>query len=201
MLTINQIKAKLNEIQASHDQLNDFYFGDFSDFGTERKFTYNVLAADLLPGTLSKGVLSSKFTLVIIGRVNEDNSNRINVLSDTQTQILGVFSQLAEYFSINNIELAREAVLSDVNEGFNDDNVVGHQLEITINQFFSRSDCEVPSSFNPTVRPGDTTIYDQDGNVVTTLNYGQSYTVTLFDTINGGAPDTVYEITITPSLT
>lgn len=44
-------------------------------------------------------------------------------------------------------------------------------------------------------------IINQDGDIIARKVPPQSYEVTVFDTINGGAPDTVYEITITPSLT
>lgn len=57
------------------------------------------------------------------------------------------------------------------------------------------SDCE----FNPDDQY--VKIVNQDREIIKRLLPPSEYAVSQFDTINGGAPDTVYEITITPSLT
>lgn len=193
MISINQIKSVLKTIQTSHDQLNDFYFGDFSDLGTEGAYTYPILAADILPGTLSKNVSSLRLTLVVADKMKEDQSNKTEVLSDTHQTIHDVYSQLHRYFELNGVTIPFDASISDINEGWNDDWVAGFQLEIGIDQFYSYNTCQVPSSFLPGVDTGgQVLILNQDGDTIATLNPGQTYTVTELTNIiqNLGTPVT-----------
>lgn len=188
MLTINQIKRKLKEIQENHLRLNSFYFGDFSSIGASEPHRYSLLAADLLPGTLIKGIRQSRLILVVADLVNEDESNKNEVLSDTERDLLDVYSQLWEYLEVNGIELMRDGTITDFSDRW-DDNVAGHQIEITIQQFFANDRCQIPSTLEPaTADDGTVIIYDQDGSIITRLNEGNSYMVLRFSGIIDNGP-------------
>lgn len=188
MLTINKIKRKLEEIQQAHGQLNDFYFGDFSALGADRAINYNLLlAADLLPGSLRKNVITTRLTLAVAGRVKHDDSDKTEVLSDTQRVIIDVITQLYQYLQINNVELSKEVTLSDFSERWND-SVSGFQAEITINQFNNENLCEIPSTFDPQTAPGEFIVYDQSGNILYRFYTGQSMTVLVFSGIVDNGP-------------
>lgn len=144
MLTLNQIVKKLREIRQAHPQLNSFEFGDFDEIGSSEAYVYPLLACDFLPGSITRQIVTTKMIILVCDRVRDDNSNLLEVLSNTHKVCLDVFAQLYEYFEDNQVELSREAVISDFNRRF-DDSVAGHQLEITINQFYSKDTCQVPT--------------------------------------------------------
>lgn len=146
-MTINQIKRKLKEIQENHLRLNSFYFGNLSNIDRQDR-DYSILAADLIPGNLSRGVRQYRLTLIVADLVNEDESNLTEVLSDTERDLLDVYSQLWEYFEVNDVELVKEGAITDFSERW-DDNVAGYSLDITINVFFSNDRCQIPSTLPP----------------------------------------------------
>lgn len=142
MLTLNQIKRKLEQLREAHPQLKAFYFGD--PWEIKPSIRYPLMVAALQPGALSLRNNSTKLMLIFADRVNPDESNEAEVLSDTQLYALDIYAQLFEYFSDNGIELSRDAPFSSFTEAW-DDMVSGWQMEITINQFYSRDTCQVPN--------------------------------------------------------
>lgn len=142
MLSLNQIVSHLQEIQEEHPQINDFYFGDPFEI-TET--SYPMLGVSLLPGTISRGVSSLRFLLFIADLVDEDESFETEVLSDTNLIALDVYAKFWRYLEENNIELSRDASFSSFTEKF-DDRVSGWQMEIEVRQFYSKNECEVPTT-------------------------------------------------------
>lgn len=154
MLTLNQIIAKLQEIQENHDQLNDFRFGNPADYGSEDSITYPMLGAWLEPSVLSKRQFTTKLRLYVVDLVNQGASDELpeigmrnDVLSDTQLVLLDVYAQLWEYFDDNSIELSPDATISHIEGGWTDA-IYGWQSEIDIKQFYSRDTCQVPTRTN-----------------------------------------------------
>lgn len=151
MLTLNQIIAKLQEIQENHAQLNDFRFGNPADYGSEDSITYPMLGAWLEPSVLSKRQFTTKLRLYVVDLVNQGASDELpeigmrnDVLSDTQLILLDVYAQLWEYFDDNSIELSPDATISHIEGGWTDA-IYGWQSEIDIRQFYSRDTCQVPT--------------------------------------------------------
>jgi hypothetical protein len=71
-------------------------------------------------------------------------------------------------------------------------------ISIDFDLTYYEGECEICEPNDPDLKY--VLIIDQDGNVIARKVPPQNYNVTVFDTINGGSPDTVYELTITPSL-
>lgn len=154
MLHLNNIIAKLQEIQENHAQLNDFRFGNPADYGSEDSITYPMLGAWLEPSVLSKRQFTTKLRLYVVDLVNQGASDELpeigmrnDVLSDTQLILLDVYAQLWEYFDDNSIELSPDATISHIEGGWTDA-IYGWQCEIDIRQFYSRDTCQVPTRSN-----------------------------------------------------
>lgn len=143
MLSLNQIVNKLNLIQVNHAQLNSFHFGDPWELEASENLQYPVFVTALLPGSLSKGIQTTKLYLAVADLVQRGEENETEVLSDTQLILMDCYAQLWEYFEENNIELSRDATFSPFTEKW-DNAVSGWQLEVDVRQFYSRDTCQVP---------------------------------------------------------
>lgn len=172
MLTLNQIVAKLQNLQENHGQLNDFYFGSPYEIGASAPVTYPLMATALNPGSLSKRTQSMKLLLVFADLVNKDESNETEVLSDLQLVAMDIYAQLWEYLDENNIKLADGATLSSFTENW-DDEVSGWQIEISIDQFYSRDTCQVPTK-DPLITPPLTPYLTTS---LSLANYGDTITL------------------------
>jgi hypothetical protein len=143
MQTLNQIKKKLKELQESHLQLNDFFFGSFHRIGASASVTYPLFAADLLPSGISRRVDTTKMIFVFAGKVKRDVSNELEVKSDMKLAALDIFAQFYDWCEQNGIELSPDATLNDFDEAWDDD-VAGYEMEISFNQFYERNACQTP---------------------------------------------------------
>lgn len=196
MQTLNQILSKFEELRAAHEQLNSFRFGhpDDWDESQSRTIVYPLMGAYLQPGLLARRTNSTKFILYFADRVHKGNSNLKEVLSDMQRAAMGIFAQLRDYFGVNSIEVLPDAPFTAFDSRFNDDDVAGFQLEITINQFYDANSCAEPSSFVSTRDAvGSVRIYDRvTFETVATREPGQDYGVFVFSGISGGSASSTY---------
>lgn len=198
MLTLNQIISQLRTIRENHAQLNSFYFGDPFEMGASESEVYPIMGAALLPGTLAKRQKSTKLLLYVADLVNKDESNENEVLSDTELIILDVYAQLWEYLEENAIELSPDATFSSFTEEW-DDEVSGWQIEINLNQFYSRDTCQVPEKdpdIIPPVTPYISTSLTLDNGGVE-LQYAEDEESPLFYFIGEGFCTRTGTVTIT----
>lgn len=201
MLSLNQIVQKLQDLQENHGQLNDFYFGDPYEIGASSPVTYPLMAAVLNPGTLSKRTQSMKLLLIFADLVNKNEDNETEVLSDTQLVAMDIYAQLWEYLDENGISLSPDATFSSFTESW-DDEVSGWQLEITIDQFYSRDTCQVPTKDPLTAPP----LVPYLSSSLTLANYRDTITLAineetdLFYFIGEGISPSEGNMTITPDV-
>lgn len=191
MVTINQIKRKLKEIQSLHQQLNSFYWGNPSGATAGEAIVYPLMGADLRPGNLGLRTDVMKMLLYFADRVEiQDEQLQVEVLSDMRRVALGVYAQFRDWLRLNNIVLGPDAPFSDFNDADWDDTCFGYQLELTITQFQSSDTCQEPSTFDPTAEEtGLVRIYNiETGATVDTRNPGQEYGVLQFSGINDTGP-------------
>jgi hypothetical protein len=145
MLSINQIVKKASQLSELHPQINSFYFGPFADIGSQGSVSYRLFAMDVMPGSLSIGLVNDRFILYFADIMNKDKSNEKEIFSDCQLIALDIFAQLYEYFQDNDIEIDPNATMSFFREATNDDEAAGCQIEISVPQFYSRDTCQVPT--------------------------------------------------------
>ena len=196
MQTLNQIVRKLNQLQQGHEQLNSFYFGDPWEIEASGEISYPLFGATIQPGNLSKRVQSTKIIFWFAGLVSKDEHDETEVLSDMQLIAMDIFAQFWEWCDVNQIELIPDAPFSTFTEKW-DSEVSGWQMEVTMNQFYSRDTCQVPSTIEPPHEDdGSVLIYDQDGNIIARLHPGQSYQVLVGTGFDEGGVTQTYTIKI-----
>jgi len=189
MLTLNQIVQILENKQLNHSQLSNgtFLFGDPWEFGSESAIQYPLMGVTLNNSTLSGNIVSFSFNIFFCDLVHKDESNENDVLSDMHRIALDVWSEIKdELEDAYDATVNQTAQLTDFTERF-DDEVTGWQMDITIEQFYDQSTCDVPDS---NANAGKVRIIDQDGNVLAYLPMGSSYTVTQLTTLLQDLSDT-----------
>jgi hypothetical protein len=182
MLTLNQIIQILNNKQSNHAQLSNgtFLFGDPWEFGAENAITYPLMGVTLNNSSLTGNIFSTSFNIFFCDLVHKDEGNENEVLSDMQRVALDVWSQIKdELEDAYDATVNQTAQLTDFTERF-DDEVTGWQMDISIEQFYDQSTCDVPDS---NANAGKAYIIDQDGNILQYLNAGEGYTVEILQQI------------------
>jgi len=140
MKSLNQIVAKLKEIQESHPRLNSFYFGQLYNLGMSDTPIYPLMAGTLLNNSLSGNQFTTNIALVFADLVNKGEENKLDVLSDTQRTALDVYALFEDWCRDEQIEIVQEATLDDFEDRFNDE-VSGFVMEFGFTQFFDKNTC------------------------------------------------------------
>lgn len=144
MKTLNQIKSKLNELASQHLQINSFrFYGDPPERFDLQGEKFVFMGVILQPGNLLNKVNSKKMVLFFADLVDTDNANLDEVLSDTELIALDIFAQFWKWSDENGIELLRESPFKSFAED-SEHAFAGWQIDITINQFYSKDTCQVP---------------------------------------------------------
>lgn len=153
-ITYNQLKDLFQDFQTRHYQLNDYYFGELSEFGNSKSFTYPLLGVIPSQSVLIKGqggnynTIQHIFNIFVADLVKSDELNTQDVLSDTLqiiTDLVGEIDQL-EFYRENNITMITDSVLTPFFERF-DDLVGGWNIQITLS---------MPNKLNPCLSPIET---------------------------------------------
>jgi hypothetical protein len=184
-MTLNQIKELFSNIATAHKQIKDFGYG--MPWEVEEKMNGNIKYPLLWVVPISSAtfeqVKERTFLLMVIEPPIKDKNNRDEVWSDSE-QILDDIIKIFKYES-DNYELIGDPILFPIDEDHTDW-LSGYRAEITLRTNFAKNYCDIPAF--PFISPEylaltTVTIKDQDGNVLATLKGGQSYEVTVFDTI------------------
>ena len=190
MLTLNQIVKILENQKINNAQLNKgtFLFGDPWEYGANNTIQYPLVGVNLNNSNLNGNLQTFNFNVFVCDLVHKDESNETEVLSDLHTVTLDYWANIRMYLQdLYNADVNLTANLTDFTERF-DDEVTGWQLDFSINQIYDRGICDTPDSGE---NAGKAFIIDQNGNVLTYLNAGQSYTVevlqAIIDTINNNS--------------
>lgn len=159
VLTLNQCVDAIKTKALNHAQVNSFYFGDPWEMGSGSKVTltdnsesstpvYPLVGLTLLRTNKTGKIKNTSFNLWVCDLVHKDESNETEVLSDTDLIICELHDQLRKYFedtqTTNTATLTDDLSIEDFTERF-DDEVSGHQGEITISQAYTRDTCQIPT--------------------------------------------------------
>lgn len=159
VLTLNQILKIIRDKALNHAQINSFYFGDPWEMGSGSKVTiygnteqstpiYPLVGLTLLRTVKQEKLKSTVFNLWVCDQVFKGEGNETEVLSDTDLIISELHDQINTYLkytqTTNVASLNQDFTYEDFTEKF-DDEVSGHQGEITLTQFNSRDTCQIPT--------------------------------------------------------
>jgi hypothetical protein len=182
MLTLNQIKQVLNAIKTNQKLITNgtFLFDNDYEFGTESPITYPLVGVELGDADLNDKIITNTFTIYFLDLVNQDKSNKDEVLSDMLLAGMNFYSKLK---AVMQYEYGGTVTLTTKFSpaiGILDDDVYGTVATISIEQFYDNVSCDFGGSTFPS---NSVTIVDQDGNVLATITAPGSYTVTVLSTI------------------
>lgn len=206
--TINQIIKQVNSFANAHYQIKSFGVGRIFDFATSGDTDYPSLWVDYGNTSVSQqsGYGNEYITplrIYIVDRLQKGGTNEQEVISDTQQVCLDLIAYLSNSNAFNWI-LDNSITLNVVGDPSQDDELAGHFFDLNFRQPFEKDRCAIPFSSDPTPDGTDdyhVTIYDQDGNIVTTVQPMSSYTITLISGIDGGSPSSTYSNSIVGGLT
>jgi hypothetical protein len=190
-MTINQQIQLFSNIADAHKQIKEFGFGEpwqiEEAMNKKKGVKYPMMWVAPISSTTFEQVEERTYMFMIFDLVSKtkeaDKNNRNEVWSDAE-QILKDIVKIFKYES-DDYELVNDPILFPFQEEMTDW-VTGYRAELTIRTNFAKNYCDVPAY--PFISPEylaltTVTIKDQFGNVLATLKGGQSYEVTVFDTI------------------
>jgi hypothetical protein len=143
MLTLNQIVQKIEDFQAINLLLKngDFYFGDPWEFGASGAIQYPFTGCRLISTNLNGNILTTSLNIFCCDKVNKDETNETEVLSDMHLGALRLYSELESDLEDNySATMGDTPTLTPFTERF-DDEVSGVEMNITIEQFYDKSTC------------------------------------------------------------
>lgn len=144
MLTLNQIVKKLETFANDHKQLSgNFLFGQFYDYVADKSEHYPAMIVYLQPNQLSENTDTYTFQITICDRLKKDDTNEIEVLSDTNL----IAKDLITYFKNSPTErdviINTSVTLNDFSDR-EDSETAGYFFDITFRQNFDYNYCDIP---------------------------------------------------------
>ena len=144
MLTLNQIVKKLETFANDHKQLSgNFLFGQFYDYVANKSEQYPAMIIYLQPNQLSENTDTYTFQITICDRLKKDDTNEIEVLSDTNL----IAKDLITYFKNSPTErdviINTSVTLNDFTDR-EDSETAGYYFDITFRQNFDYNYCAIP---------------------------------------------------------
>lgn len=144
MLTLNQIVKKLETFANAHKQLSgNFLFGQFYDYVANKSEQYPAMIVYLQPNQLSENTDTYTFQITICDRLKKDDTNEIEVLSDTNL----IAKDLITYFKNSPTErdviINTSVTLNDFSDR-EDSETAGYFFDLTFRQNFDYNYCAIP---------------------------------------------------------
>jgi len=143
MKTINQIKKVFQDYASSHLQINTFGYGQEFEQQAVEGIEYPLLWVVPVSSTVNKVDLDRTYRIIVVDRVRKDESDELDVESDTELILLDSLSYLYKYSLQNNLDLLDNQSISHVWEKWSDE-VSGHYTDITIQDYFDWDSCNLP---------------------------------------------------------
>ena len=205
MITLNQDIELFKNFALKHKGINSFYFGDESEADTNVEIVYPFMNVILQGSSITEGVVSRKYMIVISDLVNKDISNVNQILSDVERlcyDLPNYLRQVRNSGYLGAFKFDANISLTDFTER-NDDDVSGHFFDLTISSAIGNDSCVLPinsgnildnnyiyvgGTINQIVGNFQVLIQDQSGNTLQTFTTSGTYTVEvlqqIIDTIN-----------------
>lgn len=146
-MTFNQVVLRIKTLALAHAQLRNFYYGNVSDFLTDRTTQYASCFLQDTPGSISPGskVTTLNFKIFLLDLVNVSEDSKANEL-DVQSDMLSVAEDLLSQFD--------DSVYTDWRIGSSSpivfvrdeqpDVTAGVVVDITIDKLFVKDTCAIP---------------------------------------------------------
>lgn len=185
MMSINQQKQLFQNIATAHEMIRGFGFGNlFEQNGNVKEgLDYNLLWVVPVSSTPTEQTIIRVYNILILGKIEKDKSNRDEVWSDCEK----IAMDIVKIFRNENDEynILGEPVFEPIDED-RSDWVAGYGGTVTIETNFASNYCDIPMTgfFSPVTVEGYGVIKNvETGEVIKTLKKGETYYITILDTI------------------
>lgn len=143
MKTRNQIKKIFEDFANSHQQINTFGYGEEFEQQAVEGVVYPLLWIVPTPYQINKMDCNYSYRCIVVDRVHKDQSNQIEVESDTDLIIKDLISYLDKYGRTNHLVLQDSFILTPTFEKWADE-VSGWFTDIILIDTFDYSSCALP---------------------------------------------------------
>lgn len=174
-MTLLEIKRQFELIAQNHRQINSFGWGDIWEIATSGTIDYPLMWVKIEPVSIADRVQTMNFKVILMDIVANGEVNEDDVLSDMLEVSKGIIGQLESPSYDWDLETGN---IEPFTERFND-SVSGWVTDIALRLPFTFDRCIEPynGSSGTSATCPSVTIYDSNGNVLTTVSAGGSYTV------------------------
>lgn len=148
MQSVEQLVQRLQDVKENNATLSSgtFFFGPPPEFGAEETIVYPFTGSWLNDSQLNGNMVSVSFKIYFADRVNPEKNNRTAVLSALHISALQFLAQLEHTLKYSyNARITQSTPLVDFDERF-DDEVTGWECDLTIEQHYNKSVCDIPTT-------------------------------------------------------
>ncbi len=143
MKTKNQLNFALKQLASNHLQIQSFGYGQKFEQQAVEGVGYPMMWVICNDETLANGLLSYNYRIIIADRVRKDETNELEVESDTDIIIKDVISYMHRYCLQNQLTLNESTTISPFWEDWSDE-VTGHFCDLSFEDFFDFDSCNLP---------------------------------------------------------
>lgn len=143
MKTRNQIRKIFSDFANNHLQIHQFGYGEEFEQQAVEGINYPLLWVVPLPSPLNGVDLDRSYRIILADRVRKDESDEIEVESDTELYLLDTISYIWKYGQQNQMDLQDGITTNPFWEKWSDE-VTGHYADIVIRDYFDYNSCALP---------------------------------------------------------
>jgi len=143
-ITLNQVLNILRTICSNHAQINSFIFGQISEISASEQEKYPLVWCDVNDSLMSERLFSLNLSLWILDIQREDNTNEIDVISDTLSIGRDLVAALNNPLYQDYFNVSFDVSFSQVREGM-PDVVDGWKLDLSLQLMELNDRCQIPT--------------------------------------------------------
>lgn len=149
MGTLKQIVDKLNQIASSSPLFHTFGDGNpWEITAAERKYPMIWVDTDMNMHNISDSFIKFNIVVWFMDRVNADESNELQIKSDTFESALDYIKILKDNLSILKFDIKDQDIVAQTFTEFYDDNLSGTKVSFSITRKGAGSSCNSKNQFS-----------------------------------------------------
>lgn len=145
MKTRNQIREIFSDFASAHLQIEQFGYGEEFEQQAVEGVSYPLLWVVPVQSQLNGVDYNRGYRLIVADRVRKDETDEIEVESDTELILLDALAYIYKYAQQNDLDLLDGNTLVPFWEKWSDE-VTGHYADIQIQDYFDFNSCDLPIS-------------------------------------------------------
>lgn len=142
MITKNIIQKYFEDFANNHYQIKYYGYGDLWEISASEAVEYPLLWVQPIPCSIDGKDISYNYNILVADRLQDGQSNKIEVESDTFQICLDV---LASFNYLDDIDLSQTSTITPFIDRFKDD-VCGNLMTLNLVVPFDYNECAVPQT-------------------------------------------------------